>query len=296
VTVTASPAAQVSTRPRLPNLLVIGAMRAGSSSTWTYLRGHPDVFMSQTKELHFFDRDENWSRGADWYRAWFADAGDAQVVGEATPAYTRFPQVRDVPERAAGLMPGAKLLYVVRDPAERIRSHYQHAVSHGEERLPFLKAVTTRSTYVDTSRYAMQAERWLEHFPRERLLVLQSERLRSDRSAALKEVFAFLGIDPDPPGLRLPDTERNRSAGATRRHPAVVRARQTRPGQVVKRLVPTRVARLARSSGLLDVPVDRGDAVVTPELREVLRPLLRADVRALRAYLPPSFDGWGMDR
>jgi hypothetical protein len=281
---------------RLPNLLVIGAMKSGTSSMWEYLRAHPQVFMAERKELHFFDRPENYARGVDWYASWFTGAGDADVVGEATPGYTRFPHLPDVPRRAAALMPAARLLYVVRDPVERIRSHYQHNCAHGKEDLPFDRAVISRSVYADVSRYAMQVERWLEHFPREQLLIVQSERLRRDRNATLCEVFTFLGVDPDHPDLVLPDVELNRTDGRSSRLPSVRAAQASRPGRVLLDRLPTPVKTMGkrRLSRFIDAPAGRREAELTSARREVLETLVRDDVRRLRNHVHGDFDGWGL--
>src|SRR4051812_23135116 len=103
----------------LPNLLVIGAAKAGTTSLWHYLDAHPSVFMAPAKELHFFDLDENWNRGIPWYAEHFAGSESSPVVGEATPGYTRYPHRPHAAARAAATVPDARLIYLVRDPIER---------------------------------------------------------------------------------------------------------------------------------------------------------------------------------
>ena len=73
--------------PRLPNFLVIGAMKAGTTSLFHYLRDHPQVFLPEEKELYFFTEEDNWHRGLEWYRSRFRGAGDAKAVGEASVGY-----------------------------------------------------------------------------------------------------------------------------------------------------------------------------------------------------------------
>ena len=125
----------------LPNLLVIGAQKCGTTSLHGYLSLHPQVSMAKRKELDFFVRPEdsivaigNWHRGLDWYRAQFQ--GSSPVLGEASPNYTGFPHFRGVPERAARVLPEAKLICMVRDPIERIVSHYMHRRAAGVETRP----------------------------------------------------------------------------------------------------------------------------------------------------------------
>ena len=277
----------------LPNLLVIGAMKGGTTSLWEYLRQHPQVHMSPTKEIHFFDRDDRWERGRAWYEPHFADATPAHtVVGEATPAYTRFPLHRDVPARAASLVPDAKLVYVLREPVARIRSHYLHHRSLGLETLPFAQAVVEHSTYVDTSRYALQIEQWLRSYEREQLLVITSERLRAEHAATMREVYAFLGVDPDflPTAEELHRTEEKYVP-----RPAANRWRSSRTGErVVESLPAALVPALKRVWGLTRHRPDARGADLDDGLRAVLVDLLRDDVHKLRSYLGSDFSCWGI--
>jgi len=142
---------------RLPDFLVIGAMKCGTTSLYHYLREHPQVFMPQLKAPEFFAEASNWHRGVDWYRRQFAGAGaEVLAIGEASNVYTKYPRYMDVPARIAGHIPDARLIYVVRDPVERIRSHYRTRVAEGTESTPFDVAVFENPIYLDYSRYAMQ--------------------------------------------------------------------------------------------------------------------------------------------
>ncbi len=277
----------------LPNLLVIGAMKGGTTSLWEYLRQHPEIFMSPTKEIHYFDEASHRNRGVGWYEQHFEGASaEHRIVGEATPAYTRFPLHRDVPARAAELLPGVKLVYVLRDPVARIRSHYLHHRSLGIESLPFARAVVEHSTYVDTSRYALQIDQWLRHFPREQLLVLTSERLRKAQRETMAEVYAFLGVDPTwtPPPGELHRTED--------KHVPVPRANRIRSSRLGTRVAEGTPAALRPALlalwGLTRRPVDTSGADLDPALRVVLEDLVREDTHRLRAYLGPDFDCWGI--
>ena len=277
----------------LPNLLVIGAMKGGTTSLWEYLRQHPSIHMSPTKEIHFFDRDDRWARGRGWYEAHFAGASDAHtVVGEATPAYTRFPLHRDVPLRAAQLVPDARLVYVLREPIARIRSHYLHHRSLGLETLPFAQAVVEHSTYVDTSRYAMQIEQWLRHFPREQLLVITSEQLRAQHAETMRTVYGFLGVDT---GWESTAEELHRTEEKFVPRPAANRLRSSRLGErFVEALPPAITPALQRVWGLTRHRPDNGGADLDDGLRAVLADLLRDDVHELPTYLGSDFGCWGI--
>jgi hypothetical protein len=188
----------------LPNFLVIGAMKAGTTSLYHYLKVHPQVFMSPTKELDFFVEELNWARGLDWYKRQFEYAThDRVALGEASTSYTMYPHYQGVPERISKNLPEVRLIYVVRSPIDRIRSQYQHNVITGTERRSIDEAVFENPVYINCSRYAFQIEQYLEYFSRERLLIITSERLDRDRLASTRRIFEFLGVDPGfvPPNL-----------------------------------------------------------------------------------------------
>ena len=102
----------------LPNLIVIGAPKGGTTSLHHYLGAHPDVFMSRRKELGLFDR-EDWRDRVEWYERQFPDRPRG-YAGESSPAYSMHPTVAGVPERIHELLPDARLIYLVRDPVERL--------------------------------------------------------------------------------------------------------------------------------------------------------------------------------
>jgi hypothetical protein len=283
--------------PRLPNFLVIGAMKAGTTSLYHYLRAHPQVFMSAIKELEFFVAEANWARGIDWYRKQFARAApDAVAIGEASTGYTKYPSVSGVPERIADHLPGVRLLYVVRDPIERIRSHYQHRVAVGTERAPFARALLENPIYLDCSRYATQVEQYLEFFSRSQLLILTSEELRHSRLSTIQRVYAFLGVDPDYVAGDL-DREFLRTDGRVTYSPAAWKLRRAlkhrwpsskRAKELVDSILPRSFLRVGRRG-------DPREALPVPnELRSELRELLKDEVRRLRVYMSEGFDGWGL--
>ena len=178
----------------LPTFLLIGAMKSGTTTLYGYLAQHPDVFMPALKEPNFFN--DHWHRGVGWYERLFTAAGGALARGEASVRYTSFPDDPECPRRIASVVPDMRLLFLVREPVDRIRSHYLHEVAALRERRPLEQAVRENPIYLDRSRYAMQLERYLEHFRREQLLVLRAEDLFRAPLEVLPRVYAFLGVDP----------------------------------------------------------------------------------------------------
>jgi hypothetical protein len=275
----------------LPNLVIVGARKSGTSSLHGYLGQHPDVFMSKPPELHFFDSEENWAKGVDWYGSFFETAGEAAIRGEKTPMYSTYPIRVGIPERVASVVPDAKLIYVMRDPIARVRSQFIDATVHGVETLPFAREVTRRSVYTDLSRYAMQIEQWLKHFDREQMLLITSEQLWRAHESTMAEVFRFLGVDP----AFVPDAiPANVTENKIVRTGVANDVRGSGFGRVLRRLpepmkVPIRRYADRTGHSVADIPAE-----LTPELREILADLLRSDIERLKRYMPADFDAWGI--
>jgi hypothetical protein len=194
----------------LPNLLMIGAAKAGTTSLHSYLAQHPEVSMSQPKELRYFWRDD-WHERRDWYAGHFRPG--AIVRGESTPGYSMWPVHNHVPERAAQLVPQAKIIYVVRDPVERIVSHYCQRLADGF-RTPLQAYIESidlpENALVCPSRYHTQISRWLMWFDVSQVMVVDYEDLKVRRAAAVEQILGFLGLEMSEQ-LDL-DTELNPSA------------------------------------------------------------------------------------
>jgi hypothetical protein len=275
----------------LPNFLIIGAMKSATSSLRAYLQEHPQVFVPAQDELHFFVEEHNWSRGLDWYRAQFAAADGAHAVGEKSPTYTMYPVFQGVPDRIAKVLPDVRLVYVVRHPVERMRSQYQHFLATGNERRPIEEALVVGSDYHLYSCYATQVEQYVEHFDRDRLLVITTEDLRERREDTVRRVLAFLDLDTTwtPPNL---DREAHRT-GEKRVSPALLsRARRMSGYQRMVRLVPSGLrGAVVRAASR---PFDPAETVVPPDLARSLEESFRPEVARLRSYLPPDWNGWGI--
>lgn len=207
----------------LPDFLIIGGQKCGTSSLYRYLITHPQIEPSLTKEVHYFDLHH--ARGERWYRAHFSKCTQPDVrglprgflTGETSPYYLMDPRV---PRRVQALVPDVKLIVVLRNPIERAYSHYHAQVRRGRETLSFEEAIdqepqrlageeerlasdpTATSyahrhfSYLTKGIYIDQIERWLDVFPRDRLLVLHSKQLRGDAASAVARVVSFLGLEP----------------------------------------------------------------------------------------------------
>ena len=178
----------------MPNLIIIGGLKCGTTSIHHYLGLHPEIQMSKPKELNFFVTELNWDLGLDWYASRFDDR--FKVRGESSPHYTNLPRYEGVPERIKAHCPDAKLLYMVRDPIKRILSHWMHATGAGYETRDIATVLSDPNTqYVNRSRYWMQLQPYLEHFDRDRIELIAQEELQADREGTMRKAFAYAEVD-----------------------------------------------------------------------------------------------------
>lgn len=190
----------------LPNVVIIGAMKSGTTALHRYLDRHPDIAMSEPKELNFFfgpadppdSGDDwhlgNWHRGLDWYAGHFP--ATAAVRGESSPGYTS-PSHPEAAERMATTIPGARLIYIVRDPVARAVSQYRHHHRQGTETRTIDDAVPDPgSHYIARGRYYERLAPFLRHFAPSQVTVVAHEELLVQRRATLRGLFAFVGVDP----------------------------------------------------------------------------------------------------
>lgn len=288
---------------RFPNLFVVGAMKAGTSSLHEYLHQHPEIFMSRFKEPQYFAPHrtrwgQGWGQGQpnpepgiDWYLRLFADAGPVKYAGESSVSYAARPWVSGCERRIFGFNPEARIIYLMRDPVERAISHYWHFVSDGREDLGMLAALKARRGYVARSSYAMQIGPYLEVFGRDRVFLLTLEELSRDPGGTFGRLFSWLGVRPD---ARI-DTAANYNVSPTR-------VRQTRRfcvpldtglkhwrWRVIEKRLPGAVPVWLRRAAYRQVDkrsVDREPAV------RYLRPILQEDVRRLSALAGRDFPEW----
>lgn len=282
-------------RDRLPTFITIGAAKSGTTSLHYYLDQHPEISMSSPKETNFFERSDA-AESLDEYQLHFRAGFPAR--GESSVHYTCFPTIPDVPERIASALPDVKLIYLVRDPVERAIAHYHEAYQSNAAPRSIIEAFTDlddpTKVWVWASRYALQIERYLEHFARERILVVDARDLRLRRVEALRSVFKFLGVDPS---FESPHFAEQLNVHHGRRK------RLTAPGQVLKhsslanairRTIPewARKPLFSVARAVTSVSVARRSLPATVERQ--LRDALRDDVQRFRAIADMPFQHWSV--
>lgn len=180
---------------RLPDFIIMGAAKAGTTTLHRYLLRHPGVLMSDPKEPEFFSRDEVYSRGVGWYRSLFEGASPTQLCGEASTTYTRWPHTADAAPRIAETLPEVRLIYILRNPVDRAYSHYSHHMREGVTKT-FEEALAGSSIYFDCGLYMAQLERHLKHTSRERVLCLFTEDLQRAPGETMRRLLEFVGAEP----------------------------------------------------------------------------------------------------
>jgi hypothetical protein len=269
----------------LPTFMIIGAMKAGTTSLHRYLAQHPDVSMSSPKEPNFFGDIDREGKDLEWYMSLFDP--EAVARGESSTAYTKRDQFHGVPQRIKATIPAVKMIYVVRDPIDRLVSHWIHQYAKGREPRNIDEILVSRmhivNAYLQVSKYAYQLDLYYEHFPREQILIIDSDDLRNRREETLANVFEFIGVRTDVPLGHISDLY-NRSANRTL--PSVLERRVGKP----------RVRRLLRP--LLPDSITERQKLLRPQLSEVqvsrLREALQTDVERLREMTGKPFAHWSV--
>jgi hypothetical protein len=290
--------------PRLPDFVVVGAPKCGTTSLHHYLGQHPDVFLPSQKELHHFshpelERNSNGPGDArvlrsacatrERYAAFFAGAERAGAVGEVSPSYLYYHAT--VAERLRAALGEARIVVVVRDPIEKAWSQYMHLVRDDRERLSFPEALAAEEQrtrdgwaalwrYAGSSLYAEGIEHYRSVFGPERVRVIAQEDLRRDPAAVVAELFAFVGVDP---GFA-PRVDRTYHRSGAPRSRLLARALSSGPlGALARSLLPDGLRTRLRSR-LQDANTGPRGAIDAAS-RESLRARFAADVRSLEALL-----------
>ena len=204
----------------LPNYLILGAQKSGTNSLYWYLLQHPSVGPANTKEIRFFDK--YYDRGLNWYRVCFPLKFKRifiknLVTGEATERYLDHPHS---PKRIKKNLPNAKFIILLRNPVDRAYSHYNMRFNSRRESLTFEEAIDKESertkgefekmendetyysrdyfhhSYLDRGIYVKKLKRWMDIFPKEQFLIIQTEEFKKNKSEFYNKVLKFLNLSP----------------------------------------------------------------------------------------------------
>ena len=180
--------------------LIIGAMKCGTTSLFSYLAQHPQIAACRKKETFFFSANDCWNKGFDWYQSlWNWNPNIHKIALEASVDYTRIPSYPNAAKRIATLADRVnfRFIYIMRNPLDRIESHYTHGLAKNWQSTQKPLAEEIHPELIEASQYAKQLSEYYQRFPAENILLLNFTNLKKEPLTLLKEVCCFLQIDPD---------------------------------------------------------------------------------------------------
>lgn len=303
---------------RMPNFLIIGAAKSGTTALYFYIKQHPEVFMAKVKEPRFFAYEggvPEWKGPLDaennaWvitdkeaYTALFNDVGEEKVWGEASPIYL---YSEPAPERIKNYAPDAKLVAILRHPIERAYSHYLHLIRDNREPLrDFGKALDLESErmangwewswhYTKVGMYSEQIQRYYDRFPREQVKVYLYDDLQTDQAGLIRDMFRFMGVDEN----FTPDTEKRYNVSGVPRSRMMYKflenliKRPTWYKNAVKPFVPKRIRKRLSDqvynmkASVLEKPP------LQPEVVQRLKQHFHEDIVKLQDLLERDLSSW----
>ncbi|MBD3676023.1 MAG: sulfotransferase [Planctomycetaceae bacterium] len=264
----------------LPNFLCIGVQRA--ATTWLHkcLEAHPDVFVPDEKELHFFNF--HWNQGIAWYEGHFDSSGDASAVGEITPNY-----LHEAPlERICETLPDVRLIVILREPVSRAFSAYR-LLHEKLGAMTFQKACETESYLVDQSLYAEKLEQLYSFFPREQVLVALYDEINTDPVGVYQNVCRHLNVKQIPPPPELNQTFNHILFPRTQA--LFSKMHLTWTLDLIKRTpIADTIKRFAKNKQKIRLQQSRNDDQISPELRR----RFDNDIERLETLIERDLSNW----
>ena len=280
-----------------PNLFIIGAMKSGTTTLHEYLDTHPHIAMSQEKEPGYFVEELGLHKGEEWYLSrWQQDGGEYRYRGESSTHYTKLPLFQGVPERLFRFNPHARLIYIMRNPFDRVVSHYWHALRdahHGGELRPLLRAVQEDPSYLAFSDYATQLEPYFDRFGRGAILTLTFEGLLEDPQREVDRIYRWLGLASHPIGDKSGKAHNQKPKDITAVAGAGIlnRIQYSDTWDRISPHVPGWIKNLAKKQAYRSVAEQEVQRDI-PRLREAINELQRRQIDGLTRLLGRDFPEW----
>lgn len=276
----------------LPTFFVVGAAKAGTTSLNNYLRAHPEIEMAEPREPHLMVAPGD--PGIRGYVNLFS--GGKEIRGDCSPGYSVYPYRPAVSEHIRQVVPEARLIYLVRDPVERVIAYYAQTFAFGKQRRSLEEAVDPSDStnyYMAGSSYATQLEVYLRRFDQEQILVLDQHDLRHGRRDALRRVFDHVSADPDHWDAEL-ELEFNVRGRDTVSLNAMGNRLRTSPLNRMRAALPTTAQR--QLAALARRAFGRGAYFpeVRPEFEERLAEALAPEAERLRMLTQQRFASWSV--
>ena len=178
------------------DFMMIGAQKCATTTLARQLAYHPDICFCKIKEPAYFNRTQNWQEGLENYHQLYSPV-EGQICGEASTMYTSLPEWQGTHSRLFAYNPNLKLIYIMRQPVERVISGYAHLLLQSAVKDSPKIAVLADPRYINRSRYGVQIRPYLDLFKRENILLLIFEEYIADQLKTLKQIAMFLSVSPD---------------------------------------------------------------------------------------------------
>ena len=179
---------------RMPDFIILGAMKCATTTLYDQLSHQPGIFMPDLKEPNFFSDDVQYRQGLSWYQALFSAAKIDDIIGEASTHYSKLPNYPATVERIKKNLPNVRFIYVMRDPIDRLVSQYIHEWSCGNITASLDDALDLHPELTDYSRYSFQLQPYIENFGKDRVLPVFFERMKVQPQTELERIAKFIGF------------------------------------------------------------------------------------------------------
>lgn len=277
-----------------PNLFIIGAMKSGTTSLHEYLNDHPEIFMSEVKEPGYFAECMNYyPKELDWYESLFDSVQDEKIIGESSTNYTKLPICTEVVEKIQAYNPQARFIYLMRNPVDRIISHYWHGVKYGDERDDPLIAIRKKAEYTSFSDYAMQLEPYIETFGEDKVYTLSFENFIKDTEGELRLIFDWLGVDSSIT-IKNIDAAHNALPSTFKKVKGRGLLHDFRNSALWNAIAPLVPKKLTSAAAKMTVEEASKSTDKEAALREYLVPMYAPRVKMLEQLLNKKFDEWNL--
>ncbi|MEM6549716.1 MAG: sulfotransferase domain-containing protein [Pseudomonadota bacterium] len=285
---------------QLPDFVVVGALRAGTTTLYSLLGQVEGICVSDIKETDYFIAELNHKKGYDWYRGLFRDP--TKICGDVSPNYSTSDRFPGVAERLKAASPGVKIVYVVRDPVDRARSHYQHTWLKDEQiAAPDQLCETAQGRHIiEASMYYRQIAPFAACFPREQIMIVDFDDLRTDPHGVLRRVVDFVGAGISEAALAAIDTSPQNSSKDLAALPGwwlhARRSLETRSPalfRAIRAMVPSGVLSSLRKAMATATP-DRKPPTFSSDVISRVEREVAEDAAQFRQFSGKNFPNWSV--
>jgi len=272
----------------LPNFLVIGPAKCGTTSIHYYLKQHPEVYLPRIKEINFFayygQKGRYWAKTLEEYKKYFKDVKNHKAVGEVTPFYFA---IEGSAEKIQKIIPDTKIITILRNPIDRAYSHYNMSLRIGREKRDVSEALTDiNSLYVNVGFYYRHLQKYYKRFKKEKIKILFYDQLVNTPVELIKELYQFIGVDTN----FIPDLETKHAAGYLPKSKIVNKIFDNYFTRFI--LKPILPARLLNFGIKIKNINSRKPAKLPPDIRNYLIEVYKPDMLKLERLANKQLNNW----